>query len=70
MRDGEMIAIESEEEVVPASELKALKGRIKELERALGRKSLEVDTLKELVEIAREKKLILPSLGSKKEGSK
>ena len=67
MRDGEIKALDSEENVVPESELKALKNRIKELERALGKKTLEVDTLKELIEVAREKKLISSSQPSKKD---
>ena len=63
----EIKALDSEENVVPESELKALKNRIKELERALGKKTLEVDTLKELIEVAREKKLISSSQPFKKD---
>jgi transposase len=70
MRDGEIKALNSEENVVPESELKALKNRIKELERALGKKTLEVDTLKELIEVAREKKLLSSSQPFKKDGLK
>lgn len=70
MKDGEMKAVENEEEVVPASEVKALKAKIRELERSLGKKSREVELLKELVELAREKKLISPSLPSGKKDSK
>jgi transposase len=70
MKDGEIKAVASEENVVPESEVKALKQRIKELERALGKKTFEVDTLKELIEVAREKKLILSSQLFKKDESK
>lgn len=70
MKDGEIKAVASEENVVPESELKALKQRIKELERALGKNTLEVDTLKELIEVAREKKLILSTPLFKKDESK
>jgi transposase len=58
MSDGQVEAISSEEKVFPESELKALKKRIHELERILGRKTLEAEILKEAVTIGREKKLI------------
>ena len=38
--------------------MKALKGRIRELERLLGRKTLENEILKDAIEVAREKKLL------------
>lgn len=60
MADGGRVAVASEEQVVSLSEAKALKKRIAELERALGRKTMEVEILKEAVIIAREKKLISP----------
>lgn len=44
--------------VVPASEVKHLKAQIRELERLLGKKTMEVEILKDAIEIAREKKLI------------
>jgi transposase len=43
---------------VPSSEVKELKRRIRELERMLGRKTMESEILKDALEIAREKKLI------------
>ncbi|KAB8040841.1 transposase [Silvanigrella paludirubra] len=58
MKEGQMEAVEAEEKVVPISELKALQKKIHELERILGRKTLEVEILKEAVKIGREKKLI------------
>jgi transposase len=70
MKNGEMTAVENEEEVVPASEVKALKAKIRELERSLGKKAHEVELLKELVELAKEKKLISPSQPSGKRDSK
>lgn len=42
---GARVAVTADEEVVPASELKAAVQRIKELERALGRKTIEVEIL-------------------------
>ena len=58
MESGQQKAIETEEELVPASEVKRLETKIRELERALGRQTMQVDILKEAVKIAREKKLI------------
>lgn len=58
MENGALKSIESREEVVPVSELKAMEKRVLELERALGRASLDVEILKEAVRIGRKKKLI------------
>lgn len=57
-REGKLTAIQAGEEVVPASELKRLNAKVHELERLLGRKTLENEILKDAVKIAREKKLI------------
>jgi transposase len=45
MDRGGQAAVEANGEVVPASELRAAQQRIKELERALGRKAMEVEIL-------------------------
>jgi len=58
MSEGGKTAIEANDQVVGASEVRALKKRIRELERLLGKKTMEVEILKEAIEIAREKKLI------------
>lgn len=58
MNDGGMAAIKADDQVVSAAETRAMKKRIRELERLLGRKTMEVEILKEALEIAREKKLI------------
>jgi transposase len=57
---GALEGLHAEERVVPESEVKQLKARIRELERALGKKTMETEILKEAIEIAREKKLISP----------
>jgi transposase len=67
MRQGALEAIKRGEEVVSVSEVKVLKARIRELERMLGRKTMEVEILKEALEIAREKKLLLRAPLSKEE---
>jgi len=56
--EGALVAVRADEELVPSSEVKELKRRIRELERMLGRKTMETEILKDALEIAREKKLI------------
>ena len=58
MSEGGKVAVQADEEVVSVSENRALKRRVRELERLLGKKTMEVEILKEAIEIAREKKLI------------
>ena len=58
LEEGALVAVGSEEKVVPESEVKALKERIRNLERLLGNKTEQVEILREAIEIAREKKLI------------
>ena len=55
MAEGGKEAIRVDEEDVGSSEVKALERRIRELERVLGRKTLENETLREAVKVAREK---------------
>jgi transposase len=58
MHEGALSAVKAGEAVVPVSEAKELRLRIRELERLLGRKTMEVEILKDAIRIAREKKLI------------
>ena len=58
MEKGQLTAVGHEEEVVPVSEMKRLEAKIRDLERALGRKTMQVEILTEAVKIGREKKLI------------
>ena len=59
MREGALVAVRREERVVPESEVRGLNAKIRELERMLGKKTMEAEILKEALEIAREKKLLL-----------
>jgi transposase len=59
MREGTLVAVGAVEHVVPASEAKQLKARIRVLERLLGKKTMEAEILREAIEIACEKKLLL-----------
>lgn len=58
VEEGALSAVGADESVVPASEVRDLKKQIRELERLLGRKTMEVEILKEAVRIGRGKKLI------------
>ncbi len=55
-RDGALTAVQAGESVVPASELAAARAQIAQLQRMLGKKTMEAEILKEAVEFAREKK--------------
>jgi len=59
---GSLMAVGANETVVPASELQEAMRRIKQLEGALGRKTLENEILKEAVDFAKAKKWIARSL--------
>jgi len=59
---GSLMAVGANETVVPASELHEAMRRIKQLEGALGRKTLENEILKEAVDFAKAKKWIARSL--------
>jgi len=56
--EGSLMSVNKEERLVPRSEVKKLQAQIKSLERMLGKKTLQVELLKDAIEIAREKKLI------------
>jgi len=60
-REGALTAVTAGESVVPASELAAARAQIAQLQRMLGKKTMEAEILKEAVEFAREKKWIARS---------
>jgi transposase len=68
MDDAGDEGLKSNEKVYPASEVKKLKARIAELERALGRKTVDNEILTYAVELAVEKKLITPAQLAKLRG--
>jgi len=49
---GALTATQSEEPVVPASEYRSLQGQIRELQRLLGKKTMEAEILKEALEVS------------------
>jgi len=58
IHEGGLQAAQSEEPLVPVSEVKNLRKQVRELQRLLGKKTMEVEILRDALEIAREKKLI------------
>jgi transposase len=69
MREGALIAVGADDQVVPASEVKQLKAQIRELERLLGKKTMETEILRDAIRIAQEKKLLLRMPLSRRGGS-
>ena len=68
---GALTATRAEEEVVPASDYRALQNQIRELHRLLGKKTLEAEILKEALDLAAgPKKPLLRSLSWPKDGSR
>ena len=63
MTEGGQEAVRADEEVVPISRVRELENRVRELERLLGRKTMETEILREALAQARPKKpaLHLPS---------
>ena len=59
--EGGLSAVGANESVVAASELQEAQRRIKQLEQALGRKTLENDILREAVDFAKSKKWLARS---------
>ena len=64
MTEGGKEAVRADDEVVARAEVRELQKRIGELERVLGKKTLENEILREALKVAQEKKLLshLPSL--------
>lgn len=60
MLEGGHAAVEADEDVVAASRVRELEKRVRDLERMLGRKTMENEILKEAIEVARPKKHSLP----------
>jgi transposase len=60
-REGALIAVASGESVVPASELANARAQIAQLQRLLGKKTMENEILKGAVKLARDRKWITRS---------
>jgi transposase len=70
MTDGGREAVRADDDVVPAAEARRLEERVRELERMLGRKTLEAEILREALELARSKKAISLSSSAPRDGSR
>ena len=70
MTEGGQQAVRADDEVVPAADLRRAEERVRELERLLGRKTLEVEVLKEALELTRAKKAISLSSYAPRDGSR
>lgn len=60
MLEGGHQAVQADEEVVGTSRVRELERRVRDLERLLGRKTMEVEILKEALDLARIKKTTSP----------
>jgi len=58
MTDGGEAAVAADDQVISMAEFRSLQKKVRQLEKVLGRKTLENEILKEAVRIGREKKLI------------
>jgi transposase len=72
MIEGGHSAVAADEDVVGTSRVRELEKRVRDLERLLGRKTMEVEILKEALDVARPKKPTLPlvSWSERKDGSR
>ena len=72
MLEGGYQAVQADEDVVGTSKVRELERRVRDLERLLGRKTMEVEILKEALDLTRSKKptLQLPSWGPAGDGSR
>ena len=61
MSEGGKEAVRADDQVVAAAAVRRLEERVRELERLLGRKTMEVEILKEALDLARAKKPTLLS---------
>jgi transposase len=65
--DGALSAVSAGEEVVPASDYRALQHQVRELQRLLGKKTLENEILREALELAQPKKRLLRAPSSNRD---
>lgn len=70
MLEGGLQAVAADEDVVGTSQVRDLERRVRELERLLGRKTMENEILKEALDLARPKKPVLRLSSWREEGSR
>ena len=69
MKEGGAVAVGSDDQVVGEGHFKKLEAKVRELERLLGRKTMEVEVLKEALDRAQAKKPILQLTSLPRDGS-
>ena len=62
MLEGGHAAVQADEDVVGASQVRELEKRVRDLERMLGKKTMEAEILREALDLARPKKRTSPLL--------
>jgi transposase len=67
--EGSLSAMAASEEVVPASDYHALQHQVRELQRLLGKKTLENEILREALELAQPKKRLLRQPPADRDGT-
>ena len=67
--EGALSAVAAGEAVVPASEYRAVQGQVRELQRLLGKKTLENEILREALDLAQPKKPLLRTTSSGRDGT-
>jgi transposase len=70
MSEGGKEAVRVDDDVVGATEVRRLEERVRDLARMLGRKTLEVEILKEALDLARAKKAISLSNSAPRDSSR
>lgn len=70
MSEGGVTAVGSDEPVIGSSEVRKFEDRVRELERLLGRKTMEVEILREALSKSQAKKPSLRTLSLPKDGSR
>ena len=70
MAEGGQAAVAADEDVVGASQVRDLEKKVRELERLLGKKTMEVEILREALDMARAKKPTLPLVSWKADASR
>ena len=69
MAEGGQAAVAADEDVVGASQVRDLEKKVRELERLLGKKTMEVEILREALDTAPAKKPTLPLVSWKADAS-
>ena len=70
MLEGGAVAVSGDDDVTSNRAVRQMEERIRELERQLGRKTLEVEILKEALDKSRSKKLTWLAQSQPKDGSR